>query len=181
MLFFPLQCRVHLDKSAGGGGWTLRIRAGRFRPGSAGNQCCIRGAPSDCGCGGYCWPRGHSYKLQRRKAANALERLLPGRSVGPHICSVQYVSWDMGEPKACQSGAMEPGLRTWIEFIYRKTWPWFFSGIWCYFPKYKFVRWLFWRRDAVIEFPFLLISFSTRIPLSQKKCHIMSVQFLVMI
>ncbi len=88
----------------------------------------------------------------------------------------------MGDTKAYKKGAMEPGLTTGIRFLYRQTWPCFFMDKVLLNKNYKCVRWLFWRRDIIIEFPFLLTSFSPRTPLHLfSKCHLLSVQFLVMI
>lgn len=91
LIFSPLQCGVHLDQSAGGGGGAGGIGAGS--PGSCGpgHQRGPGGTLPHRRSGGGGRPRRHPHKFPGGKAAHAPERRILGRPTWPHIRGVQHV------------------------------------------------------------------------------------------
>ena len=89
---FSLQCRVHLDQPAGGGGGTGWAGAGCAGPGGPGDERGAGGAPPGGGRGGDRGSGRHPHQLPRGEAAHAPARWLPSRPAGPHLRGLQHVS-----------------------------------------------------------------------------------------
>ena len=74
-----VQCRVHMDQPAGGGGGAGGLGAGGPGPGGPGDQRGLGGALPDRGRGGGGGPGGHPHQLAGGETAHAPARRLPRR------------------------------------------------------------------------------------------------------
>lgn len=106
---FPLslQCCVHLDQPAGGGGGAVWLWAGGSGFGASGYQRGPGGALPDCGCGGGGGSWSHPHQFPRRETEDAPPGQFPGGSAGPHLCGLQHVMGAQNDQGAFGSEAGE--------------------------------------------------------------------------